>query len=74
MPVEEVPRGEQIPAINLVAAAYGFVWIVVLGYVWSLARRLQKVETEIADLERRAARWTSAFRPPRTSSSSRSCC
>ena len=68
------PRAEQIPAINLVAAAYGFVWVVVLGYVWSLGRRLQKVEAEIADLERRAARWTSACRRPRTSSTSRSCC
>jgi len=54
VPMEEVPPEEQIPAINLVAAAYGFVWIVVVGYVWSLGRRLQKAEGEIADLERRA--------------------
>jgi CcmD family protein len=44
VPMEEVPPDEQIPAINLVAAAYGFVWIVVVGYVWSLGRRLQKAE------------------------------
>ena len=56
VPMEEVPASEQIPAINLVAAAYGFVWIVVVGYVWSLGRRLQKAESEIEDLERRAAR------------------
>jgi CcmD family protein len=56
VPMEEVPASEQIPAINLVAAAYGFVWIVVVGYVWSLGRRLQKAESELADLERRAAR------------------
>ncbi len=54
VPMEEVPASEQIPAINLVAAAYGFVWVVVVGYVWSLGRRLQKAESEIADLERRA--------------------
>jgi CcmD family protein len=53
-PMAEVPASEQIPAINLVAAAYGFVWVVVVGYVWSLGRRLQKAESEIADLERRA--------------------
>ena len=53
VPVDEVPPGEQIPAINLVAAAYGFVWIVVLGYVWSISRRLRQVESEIADLETR---------------------
>jgi CcmD family protein len=54
VPMEEAPASEQIPAINLVAAAYGFVWVVVVGYVWSLGRRLQKAESEIADLERRA--------------------
>ncbi len=53
VPMEEVPPEEQIPAINLVAAAYGFVWIVVVGYVWSLGRRLQKAEGEIAALEQR---------------------
>ena len=54
VPLEEVPPEEQVPAINLVAAAYGFVWIVVVGYVWSLGKRLQKAESEIAALERKA--------------------
>jgi CcmD family protein len=54
VPLEEVPPEEQIPAINLVAAAYGFVWIVLVGYVWSLGKRLQKAEDEIAALERKA--------------------
>ena len=53
VPVDEVPPGEQIPAINMVAAAYGFVWVAVLGYVWSIAKRLKQVETELADLETR---------------------
>lgn len=53
VPVEEIPPGEQIPAINLVAAAYGFIWLAVLGYVWSINRRLRQVESEIADLEAR---------------------
>jgi CcmD family protein len=53
VPVDEVPPGEQIPAINMVAAAYGFAWVAVLGYVWSIARRLKDVETELADLESR---------------------
>ena len=54
VPMAEVPPEEQIPAINLVAAAYGFVWIVIVGYVWSLGKRLQKAESEIAALERKA--------------------
>jgi CcmD family protein len=53
VPVDDIPQGEQIPAINLVAAAYGFVWVVVLGYVWSIARRLNSVEAELADLASR---------------------
>ena len=53
VPVDEVPPGEQIPAIRLVAAAYGFVWVAVLGYAWSIARRLKTVEAELADLESR---------------------
>ena len=53
VPVDEVPQGEQIPAINMVAAAYGFVWVAVLGYVWSIARRLKQVEGELNDLESR---------------------
>jgi CcmD family protein len=53
VPVDDVPPGEQIPAINMVAAAYGFAWVAVLGYVWSIAKRLKQVESELADLESR---------------------
>jgi CcmD family protein len=53
VPVDEVPPGEQIPAINMVAAAYGFVWVAVMAYVWSIARRLKQVESELTDLESR---------------------
>ena len=53
VPVEGTPAGEAIPAMPLLGAAYGFIWVGVLAYVWSLARRLQKVEAEIADLESR---------------------
>ena len=53
VPVDDIPQGEQIPAINMVAGAYGFVWVAVLGYVWSIARRMKQVETELAALESR---------------------
>ena len=53
VPVSEVPASEQIPAFRLVAAAYGFVWVVLAGYVWSVGSRLSKVEREIAGLEQR---------------------
>ena len=47
MPLSEVPPEEQIPAFTLIGAAYGFVWVVLIGYVWSLGRRLQKPKREI---------------------------
>lgn len=53
VPISEIPPEEQIPAVNLVAAAYGFVWVAVLGYVWSLGSRIKKAEDEIARLERK---------------------
>jgi len=53
LPVEDIPPGEQIPAFTMVGAAYGFVWVALLGYVWSIASRLQEVESEITALESR---------------------
>jgi len=53
VPVDETLPGEQIPALPLIATAYGFIWVVLLGYVWTIGRRLQKVEAELADLESR---------------------
>jgi CcmD family protein len=37
----------------LIGGAYGFIWVAVFGYVWSLGRKLQKVDAEITELERR---------------------
>jgi CcmD family protein len=51
--VDETLPGEQIPALPLIAGAYGFIWVVLLGYVYSVGKRLQKVEAELADLEAR---------------------
>jgi CcmD family protein len=54
-PLSEVPPSEQIPAFRLVAVAYGIVWLVLIGYVWSVSERLQKVERELATLERKGS-------------------
>lgn len=51
VPVENAPAGEQIPAMPLMGIAYGFIWVGVFGYVWSIARRMQKVEAELSALE-----------------------
>ena len=53
VPLSEIPPEEQIPAFTLVAIAYAAVWVVLLGYVWSLSRRLQSVESDLATLARK---------------------
>jgi CcmD family protein len=53
-PISEVPQSEQLPGGVFVVIAYGFIWVVLLGYVWSIWRRLGKVETEMRTLERRS--------------------
>jgi len=47
---------EQLPAAPLLIAAYAFVWIAAMGYVWTIARRLHKVEDDLRALERKTTR------------------
>lgn len=56
VPVKELPQQEQMPAPPLVMVAYAFVWVALIVYVWSLSRRVNRVQGEIADLRKRAAR------------------
>ena len=46
---------ETIPAARLVGIAYGFIWVVLFGYVWSVRSRLTKVEREMDAVNRRVA-------------------
>ena len=50
IPVKEIPASEQLPAAPLVIAAYAFVWIAFLAYIWLMWRRLGKVEQELSTL------------------------
>ena len=56
IPVREVPASEQLPAAPLVIAAYAFVWLAFLAYVWVIWRRLGKVEADISTLSARLAK------------------
>lgn len=56
LPVKEVPASEQLPAAPLVIAAYAFVWIAFLAYVWLMWRRLGKVEQELSSLSAQLAK------------------
>ena len=54
VPVDQLPKPQDtIPAPRLVAAAYGFVWVAVLAYVWSVRKRLTTVERELQAISRR---------------------
>jgi CcmD family protein len=57
VPVTGTPTGAQetIPAPRLVAIAYGFIWVVLFGYVWSVRSRLTRVEREMESVSRRVA-------------------
>lgn len=46
---------DAMPAPRLVAIAYGFIWIVLFGYLWSVRSRLARVEQEMAAVTRRVA-------------------
>ena len=46
---------ETIPAQTLVGIAYGFIWVLLFGYVWSVRTRLGRVEREMESVSRRIA-------------------
>ena len=54
--VDTLPASDQLPAAPLLITAYAFVWLVVLFYVWTVARRLTKVETDMRSLEQRQSK------------------
>jgi CcmD family protein len=53
VPIDQIPPTEQLPAAPLLIIAYAFVWIAAMFYVWTVWRRLNKVEAELRGLERR---------------------
>ena len=55
VPASSLPGQEQLPAAPLVMVAYAVVWLLVLGYLWSIWNRLSRAERELADVTRRFA-------------------
>ena len=54
VPVNELPPADQLPAAPLLITAYAFVWVAMLFYVWTIWRRLNKVEKDMQALARRS--------------------
>ena len=44
---------ETIPAQTLVGIAYGFIWVLLFGYVWSVHSRLNRVGHDMETVSRR---------------------
>ncbi len=55
VPVSSLPPTDRMPAAPLLIAAYAFVWLAVCFYLWTIWRRLGKVEADMQALERRTA-------------------
>ncbi len=55
VPIDELPPEDQLPAAPLLVAAYAVAWAAVFGYLWSIWRRLDRVERELAEVARQAA-------------------
>ena len=53
VPIDELPEEDRLPAAPFLIAAYSIVWILAFGYFWSLARRMEVVERDLAGLARR---------------------
>jgi hypothetical protein len=55
VPAAGVPPGEQIPAAWLLIPTYAFFLLLMVFYLWTIWRRIGKVESEMQALERRKA-------------------
>lgn len=53
VPIDQLPAPEAFPAAPLVIAAYAVAWVAILLYVWSVWRRLGRVERELREVARR---------------------
>ena len=55
VPMNELPPSQQLPAAPLLVTAYAVFLILMVFYVWTLWRRLSKVEAEMHALEQRTS-------------------
>jgi CcmD family protein len=53
VPLDELPPQEQLPAAPLLIAAYSVAWVAVAGYLFSIWRRMARVDHELAEIGRR---------------------
>jgi hypothetical protein len=59
VPINELPPGERLPAAPFLIGAYAFFLVLMIAYIWSIARRLNHVQHEMKVLEQRTAQGSS---------------
>jgi CcmD family protein len=55
-PISELPATEKMPAAPFLISAYAIVWLIAMFYIWTIWRRVGKLEGEFRTLERRSLR------------------
>jgi hypothetical protein len=55
VPARDLPQTESIPAATLLVAAYAFIWVAAIVYLFSIWRRLNKVEADMHALARKTS-------------------
>ena len=56
VPIKELPPSEQMPAAPLLITAYAVFLVLMVFYVWTVWRRLNKVDADLHALEQRMAK------------------
>jgi CcmD family protein len=51
VPIDQIPEEDKLPAAPFLIGAYTVAWLAVLFYLWSLWRRLGRVEEELKRLK-----------------------
>ncbi len=60
VPMKDLPQAEALPAAPLLVAAYVFVWLALLAFVWSVWRRMGALGRDLAELQRRVGKQPKA--------------
>ena len=51
VPLDQLPPEAQLPAAPMVIAAYVFVWVAFVVYIFTIVKRIRKVEVDLRTLE-----------------------
>jgi CcmD family protein len=53
LPANDLPPDQKLPAAPFLIGAYAFIWLALMFYLWTIWRRLGKVEKEMRVLDER---------------------